>query len=71
MIRILSPGNDQQTAIEQYPAPLSTVMKTSVIFPVPGYAEMGQHIIYINEPVPQEIFLIKKPDSNIHTRNLA
>ena len=35
-------------------------MEESGIFLVPGDAEMGQHIIYINKPGPQEIFVHKK-----------
>ena len=35
-------------------------MKANVIFPVPGGADMCQHIRSINTRGPQHIFLLKK-----------
>ena len=43
------------------------------ILPVHAGAEMGQHIISINKPGPQDIFAHLKKDtgSNIHTINIS
>ena len=48
-------------------------MKSSVILPVPGDADMGKHIISINKTGTQDIFSHreKETSSNIHRSNFA
>ena len=47
------------------------VMKSNGILTMSGDDEVGQHIISINKPGPQEILSIKKMGTNIHKINLA
>ena len=50
----MTSSKDQHAFIEKQPSPSSTIMKASGIFPVPGEANMGQHIISINKPGPHK-----------------
>ena len=69
----LRPSKDYQIVVEKKADPETNVTASSDIWLIPGDDEMVQHIILINKPGPQYIFisLEKEMSSNMYTRNHA
>ena len=58
IIRIMSPIKDQKTVIEKQTAPSPILLTANDIMIMHGEAKMGQHIILINKPGPQDSYVL-------------